>query len=235
MSERQLHFLSRHSNQPDRLRWDNGGWYNLRELRAALSRCIDSLSLPKNVRVLDFGCADSPYRCLFPETADYLRADLEGNTTASIRINDDGTLPLDDSSIDVVLSTQVLEHVVSPETYVRECKRVLRPGGHLILSTHGLWIYHRDPVDYWRWTSDGLQFLIEQQGLQTIDVQGIVGLAAVAVQLFQDATHHHLPGPLRWIYCIILQRTIALLDRLHSASSRRRNAMMYLILAENRK
>ncbi len=56
-----------------------------------------------------------------------------------------------------MLSTQVLEHVTDPRLYLAECHRVLRPGGPLLLSTHGIMVYHPDPVDYWRWTGAGLQ------------------------------------------------------------------------------
>ena len=44
-------------------------------------------------------------------------------------------LPLKDGIADVVVATEVLEHLHHPERLLREAKRVLRPGGRLILTT----------------------------------------------------------------------------------------------------
>jgi hypothetical protein len=40
----------------------------------------------------------------------------------------------------------------------------LRRGGTLLLSTHGVWIHHPDPHDYWRGTKEELRRLVESQG-----------------------------------------------------------------------
>ncbi|MDR1112000.1 MAG: class I SAM-dependent methyltransferase [Deltaproteobacteria bacterium] len=44
-------------------------------------------------------------------------------------------LPYPDQSFDLVTSTEVIEHLENPRLFLREIARVLRPGGHAILST----------------------------------------------------------------------------------------------------
>jgi len=212
------------------IRWDHPGWFIMRAVQRSLREHVARAALPPGAQVLDFGCATRPYRELFAEAV-YRGADLPGNAQADVTINPDGTLPLAACSTDFVLSTQVLEHIPDPGVYLRESLRVLKPGGALLLSTHGLWIYHRDPVDYWRWTAEGLRFAAEREGFRVESIEGLMGLAAVAVQLFQDATFHRLPRPLRWAYAIFMQRLVALMDAFHTPESRVRNAMVYVMLA----
>ena len=45
------------------------------------------------------------------------------------------SLPLADSTVDVAVSLQVLEHIWTPGDYVRELARVTRPGGVVVVST----------------------------------------------------------------------------------------------------
>src|SRR5246127_3520075 len=44
-------------------------------------------------------------------------------------------LPLPDASMDVVVNFQVIEHLWNQPQFVRECARVLRPSGLLLMST----------------------------------------------------------------------------------------------------
>ena len=50
-------------------------------------------------------------------------------------------IPLPDSSIDVVVSFETIEHVPNPGRFLDECARVLAPGGRLIVSTPNKDVY----------------------------------------------------------------------------------------------
>lgn len=52
-------------------------------------------------------------------------------------------IPLPDTSVDVVVSFETIEHVANPNLFLDECVRVLVPGGMLIISTPNKDIYGR--------------------------------------------------------------------------------------------
>lgn len=115
--------------------------------------------------VLDLGCGASPYRLLFPN-ADYRRADLAGTPDVDFSLDDTDSIPSD--YFDLVLSTQVLEHVRDPETYLRLALRSLKPGARLLLTTHGMFEEHACPEDYYRWTAQGLEHLMKVAGFAKV-------------------------------------------------------------------
>lgn len=57
------------------------------------------------------------------------------------RVGDALALPLDDASVDLVVSFETIEHVTDPAKFLAECARVLRPGGMLIVSTPNRPVY----------------------------------------------------------------------------------------------
>lgn len=50
--------------------------------------------------------------------------------------------PFTDGSFDVVFSKSVIEHLHNPENFIKECRRVLKPGGRIIVMTPD-WQSHR--------------------------------------------------------------------------------------------
>lgn len=205
--------------------------HHIRVLPARLEALAADLRPPPQARILDYGCADAPYRDFFARDADYVGADLPGNPYASIDLNPDATVPAEDGSFDVVLSTQVLEHVSDPSLYLSECFRVLCPGGRLLLSTHGVFVYHPDPVDYWRWTCAGLRRVVNDAGFEIERFEGIIGLAATGLQLFQDAVLHRLPRRMRPLLAVCIQTLAGLADRLESQASRDLNGQVFGLVA----
>lgn len=206
--------------------------HHIRSLPAGLEALSRDLAVPEGGSVLDYGCADVPYRWFFGPDVRFTAADLPGNPHATLVLNEDATVPVPDGTFDAVLSTQVLEHVPDPAAYLRECFRVLRPGGRLLLSTHGIFVYHPDPIDWWRWTSAGLRHVVEEAGFAVVRFEGIIGLLATGIQLVQDAVYWHVPRPLRPLLALVLQAAAALGDRLEGADSRNRNAQVFGLVAE---
>ena len=181
--------------------------------------------------MLDYGCADVPYRRFFDQHVDFVAADLPGNPHATLELNADGTVPLAADSVDAVLSTQVLEHVRDPGRYLAECYRVLRPGGRLLLSTHGVWVYHPDPIDLWRWTCAGLEEQVRMAGFEVVRFEGVVGLLATGLQLIEDALYWRVHPLLRRPLCLVLEALISAADRRQSRESKRENAQVFALVA----
>ena len=117
------------------------------------------------IDLLDFGSGGSPYRSLFPN-ARYRRADVRGTPGVDFEIQSDGRTNAPSGGFDLVLSTQVLEHVPDAARYLRNCYDLIRPGGKLVLTTHGMFEDHGCPNDFRRWTADGLAMDIASAGFE---------------------------------------------------------------------
>lgn len=207
-------------------------YYSLTRLRDALTRAAAAWLPPTPAVLVDLGCGDMPYRPLFaPRVAQYIGVDLAENPRADLHMPADGRVPLADMAADVVLSSQVLEHVTSPAAYLAECRRILRPGGVLLLSTHGYWLYHPSPTDYWRWTGSGLARQIALSGLTVCQQEGIMGLGAAAIQLLQDALLAPVPRRLHAPFGLAFQPLIAMADACYTPAQRARDACIYLVVA----
>jgi SAM-dependent methyltransferase len=103
------------------------------------------------------------YRPLFPGKK-YIKQDMQDFDPPCIDLVCDvaDMKPISSESIGLVLNLESLEHLPYPQKAIDEIHRVLRPNGLLILTTVMHFKIHRTPKDYWRFTPDGMEFLLSR-------------------------------------------------------------------------
>ena len=106
-----------------------------------------------NGKVLDIGSGGSSYSRYFPNR---LCVDVDVKRNPNV-VADAHALPFADEEFDTVLCTEVFEHLKDPQLAAREMRRVIKPGGKLILSTRFMFPVHDAPHDYFRYTKYGLR------------------------------------------------------------------------------
>ena len=206
--------------------------YYLNQLRKQIEFAISHYVKDRELNtLLDYGSGNSPYKPLFIQhVADYQSADLAENPVATL--HQDGGLTGHNGEFDIVLSTQVLEHVYHPPFYLSECHRLMKKDGLLILSTHGYWMYHPDPTDFWRWTSSGLKKIIGEAGFEIISFRGIIGRNAMGLQLFQDGFLFKIPRFLRPVWSVFMQFFISIVNLMNSKKAIDQDACTYVVVAK---
>ena len=102
--------------------------------------------------VLDVGAGTGRYRGLFGH-CEYRAHDfgLEPSTayTALNYESDITEIPVPDGSFDVILCTEVLEHVSEPIKAVNELARILKPGGRLLITAPLGSFLHQEPYHFY--------------------------------------------------------------------------------------
>ena len=126
--------------------------------------------------LLDVGCGAHPYRPLVPAGVSYrgidqaAAAEAFGYEVPDTEYYSGDRWPVADASIDVVLSTETLEHVADPDVFLAEARRALRAGGRIVLTVPFAARWHYVPHDYWRFTPSSLRALLEAAGFGDVVV-----------------------------------------------------------------
>jgi SAM-dependent methyltransferase len=84
-------------------------------------------------------------------------------------------IPIATETVDLVLNTQVLEHVAHPALVLGEIHRVLRPGGELLLTAPQGWHEHQQPHDFFRFTRFSLELLLDHAGFSKYQIEPFGG------------------------------------------------------------
>lgn len=126
--------------------------------------------------VLDVGCGAQPFRGLLPDGTRYHGIDTInakehfGYELPDVRYFEGSRWPVEDAGADVILCTEVLEHVFDVEAFLQEARRCSRPRGMLVLTVPFAARWHYAPHDYWRFTPSSLALLLDQAGFTDVRV-----------------------------------------------------------------
>lgn len=86
-------------------------------------------------------------------------------------------LPFADNCFKLVVTQETLEHVSDPFQAVQEIFRVLKPGGIVYCQVPFTIGYHPGPTDFWRFSIEGIQEMIQRAGFHCDQVEIAVGPA----------------------------------------------------------
>ena len=114
-------------------------------------------------------------------------------------------LPLKNDSVDLFISSSVIEHLPDPEQAVSELFRTIKPDGLVYAEIPFIGAYHMAPHDYQRYTISGIESLFKRHGF-ILEEKGICsGPITALILLLQHAIVEAIPGgPLQYIVRILL-------------------------------
>lgn len=143
--------------------------------RALITEALKAYAegLGQGRRLLDVGAGSGHYRPLFARQ-DYLAIDrgYEQKDRAGLSVVADiGAIPLADGSVDHAICMEVLEHLPDPLPVLREIRRVVRPGGEILVSTPLCLGEHMQPYDFQRYTRYALKEMFERAGFEVCSIQ----------------------------------------------------------------
>ncbi len=205
-------------------------WLVLRLHREYLERAVRGYGKGP---LLDLGCGRQSHRDLAPQDG-YVGLEVDRVRYAHTPPQIWGSglhLPFGNDCFATVLCAQVLEHVPEPGQLMAEVHRVLRGGGHLILTAPHIWGVHEEPHDYFRFTGFGLAHLARRAGMEVVEVWPLAGYWVTAGARFCYYLQHFERGPLvllvRPLYAVV-QLAAWALDRLHRVEG---DAWNFLLIA----
>jgi len=207
---------------------DRHWWYRGR--RSVLEGVIADLALPARARILDAGCGSGRNMVELARHGTVTGVELSQASVEIARRRESGEviegsvmeLPFDGDSFDLAASLDVIEHLADDLGALRELRRVVAPGGSLLVTVPAyqwLWSAH-DEINhhYRRYTRRSLQSVAQLAGwepVRTTHFNSLLLPVAIVLRMLERlntrTTESSLdlwvpPEPLNWL----LERPLAL-------------------------
>ncbi len=175
-------------------------------LRERIERCLADLTKAGTGRALDVGCGRQPFRGAIESAGlSYHSVDAVQNPEGSVGhiAAVDGELPaalLAAGPFDLVLCTEVMEHVADWPAAFANLRRLTAAGGRLVITCPHFFMMHEEPYDFWRPTDHALRYFAGRSGFRVVALERLGGPREVLGTLLSFCTFKpRRPGPFRYV------------------------------------
>ena len=129
----------------------------------SIMHCFELLVPSKNFKsILDIGSGQSPYKNYFNNFDKFESVDSDASMNATYR----SLNQIQHQKYDLILLIETLEHIADPQTLLENIHALMKPNSELWISVPFAARYHPCPEDYYRWTSNGLKYLLEKNNFR---------------------------------------------------------------------
>jgi len=127
----------------------------------------------KETKVVEIGSQDvnGSLRSVTPSEFEYVGVDFQTAKGVDIVLDDPYSLPFDNESVDIVLSSSCFEHSEMFWLVFLEVMRILKPAGIFYLNAPSSGPFHRYPVDCWRFYPDSGRAMVTWSNRNGLNAQ----------------------------------------------------------------
>lgn len=180
----------------------------LPKLQEAVTQAISESkkTLPSEAKILDIGCGRQPYRTLLQTGQfQYFSFDVEQNEEKTVDFLGyiDQPLPptlVQSGPYDLIILTEVLEHVFDLEKCFSNLVELLSPAGKMILTCPFFFPLHEKPYDFWRMSPFAIEQLCKKFNLEVLEYRRL-GSSLECWGLLNGhlLTHMQYQTPRNWV------------------------------------
>ena len=135
---------------------------------------IRYLENKKFKKVLDYGAGNSPYK-KYVNCDEYKTLDIVQNTKKNIDliIKPNSKIPAKKNYFDFILLVDVISHIYDFDSVLKDCHRVLKKNGKILIFTPFMYRENETPNDYWRFTSFAIRKIINKNKYKNVKIKKI--------------------------------------------------------------
>lgn len=152
--------------------------------------------------VIDLGGGKNPSyeRFWHIKPKEFIRVDINEKTEPDVVADLNKLLPFSDNFADSVFLFNVIYILENPTKTLQEIGRILKPGGKLFITSPFIFNEAKEPSDYWRFTSEGLEKILKEAGFNEFLVKPVGERFSAAAYLISPFL---LFWPIKFLFYLI--------------------------------